>query len=540
MKNLHRFIIIALSFSMALAACDGQEDDLVEDRLTDFPAATGPTGSAGTLDFSNYVAIGASLTAGFADAALYDLAQENSFPAMLHNSMTFAGAPATFTQPDIDSPSGFNTSVQGPAGSGIVLGRFELDTSIPGPSPRTDGDPIGNWAGNASDLNNFGIPGAVTAQLLTPLTGTAAEGNTAFNPYYQRYASNPGTSTPIQDIISAQPTFFTMTIGANDVLGYAVSGGANDAILNDPATFQVQYQAVVDALMDNTSADGIVAGVPLLLGIPFFRAVPYNAIALDEATATALNAGFGGFNQLLQAAAGATFITADDAAARTVTYSAGANPILVIDEELTDLGPFFDNLLNLQQIDQATRAALVPLEQARPLVAGELVVLSAGSVLGTLFDSENPSSVIGAAVPLGFNTDGSLSGDRWYLTAAEQGLINQRSIEFSTIIGTIAATNPRLGYYNPNTGFAPGDTEFGFLADVQGLDGSLGVVIDGVTLAPDFSPNGIFSTDGIHPNARGYAFLANEIMDAIETNWPGTVLPRQSVLNLHGVILKAD
>ena len=36
--------------------------------------------SSGSVDFSKYVAIGNSLTAGYADGALYTSGQENSYP----------------------------------------------------------------------------------------------------------------------------------------------------------------------------------------------------------------------------------------------------------------------------------------------------------------------------------------------------------------------------------------------------------------------------------------------------------------------------
>ena len=40
----------------------------------------------------------------------------------------------------------------------------------------------------------------------------------------------------------------------------------------------------------------------------------------------------------------------------------------------------------------------------------------------------------------------------------------------------------------------------------------------------DFAPpTGMFSTDGIHPNARGYSIIANKFIDAINEKFGATV-----------------
>jgi hypothetical protein len=42
-----------------------------------------PAPSSGGADFSNYIAVGNSLTAGYADGGLYDDAQMQSYPAII-------------------------------------------------------------------------------------------------------------------------------------------------------------------------------------------------------------------------------------------------------------------------------------------------------------------------------------------------------------------------------------------------------------------------------------------------------------------------
>ncbi len=48
---------------------------------------------------------------------------------------------------------------------------------------------------------------------------------------------------------------------------------------------------------------------------------------------------------------------------------------------------------------------------------------------------------------------------------------------------------------------------------------SSGVTFDGVDLSPKYIEGGAFSLDGLHPNSRGYAMIANEFIKAINLNF---------------------
>jgi hypothetical protein len=536
MKRLNQFSKLLLIVALVFAGCEGQEQSLIDDRLADNPppTQTEPTGTQGSTDFTKFIAIGNSLTAGYMDGALYNLGQENSIPALMAAKMqiavesdgdTFDG----FNQPDINSETGYNTQVSQPGG--VVLGRFKLDTSIPGPSPVINGEAISAYSGPA--VHNFGVPGIVVGQLLTPATGGPADpGNPAFNPFYQRFASNPGNSRIIDEAIAAQPSFFSLWIGNNDVLGYAASGASNPGILTSTSDFNTQYNAVVDALMANTSADGIVVDIPPFLGLALFQAVRWNNITLDEATAAQVTAGLQPVNGAIQALVDNGLHPQEDANRRFMNYSAGNNPILVIDEELEDLGPKFDQLQQAGAINEQQRAGLVPYEQSRPLTEGELVILSAASVLGTEADGDNSEAdtPIGVVIPLGFSlADGSLNGDRYYLSLPEQVEIETARQTFNGIIAAAAGNYPdRLAMYSTNS-------PTGAFYDIFGLsDGVPGITVSGVDLAPDFSPNGVLSTDAVHPNSRGNAIIANELLNTIETKF-GAELPEVDVLALPSV-----
>jgi lysophospholipase L1-like esterase len=54
-------------------------------------------------------------------------------------------------------------------------------------------------------------------------------------------------------------------------------------------------------------------------------------------------------------------------------------------------------------------------------------------------------------------------------------------------------------------------------------------IYNGVTITPNINPpTGIYSEDGVHPNTRGYAFLANVFIDAINAKF-GSTIPRANL-----------
>ena len=526
MKILSKFVVLLFVFGVVLAGCDGEYDSLVDTNLDRRPIPdTQIEASQGDADFSNYIAIGNSLTAGFMDGALYNLGQQYSLGALISGQFETTGAPATFNQPDINSENGFNTLAN--TGAGPVLGRFKLDTSIPGPSPTVNGDPIEPYTGSAAALNNFGVPGIQVGQLLTP--GTGDPSSPAFNPFYARFASSPGTSTILDDAINTDPSFFTLWIGNNDVLGYASSGATRPEILTSQSNFQAQFSATINRLMTETTARGVVANIPPILATPVFRAVPYNAVQLDKKSADQLNSSLSVLNAVFDGMAENTFLfsdfTQEDADRRKVAYQAGNNPILIVDPALDDLSDEFDQLETFGQITSEQRAALQPYVQSRPMVVDaqtgpELVLLSAGSVLGTPAVPGDPNTPIGVAIPL---------GPQYTLTAQNIIEIETARATFNAIIeGTVTAAGDRLAFYDTNR-------LGGAFTDIFGLDGTeLGIRADGVLLNPDFSPNGVFSTDGVHPNIRGNAILANEFLRVIEAEFNATI-PKVDVLALPSV-----
>ena len=476
---------MALS-AVFLTACEAELDNPIED---------GGVYTSGSADFSNYVAVGNSLTSGYADGALYITGQENSFPNILAGQFALVGG-GEFTQPLVDDNLGGLLA----NGNQITQNRFVLAVDAQGnPAPaRLVGEPtteIGNIL--SGPFNNMGVPGAKSFHLVAPGYGNiAGVGAGAANPYFVRFASS-ANATIIEDAAAQSPSFFSLWIGNNDILSYATSGGVgvdqtgnvnpasygpND--ITDPNVFAGVYSQEVNALSASASG-GVLFNIPDVTSIPFFTTVPYNPIPLDAATAAGVNQAYAQYNGGMAQYAALGFISAAERDARTISFRAGQNAAVILDESLTNLP------------NPAAPGTFLPkLRQSTP---DDLFVLTSRTVLGTLANPNDPSSVIGVGSPV---------TDQYVLTPSEQALIAAAQTSYNATIATIAQTN----------GLALVDAR----ATLQQLANG-GISYDAGTLTSTFATGGAFSLDGVHPTPRGYAYLANLAIDAINATYGSTV-----------------
>lgn len=226
------------------------------------------------VDTSKYVALGDSLTAGYASGALAQLYQNESFPAILARQFEM---PGTFQQPLVSNP-GFG----GAAGVGYlelkkltVVGGSVVPTLVPKPG---QGMPLN--ATLVGVYNNLGIPGAKANDLLTKkgdIMRLATGQSTAATLMYDLILRD-NTNEAYKQAIGAQGTFYTVWAGNNDVLGAALSGVAIDGVTLTPkADFQTQYTTLLGAIRQMRPSAGIVVlNVPDVTTIPFVTTVkPY-------------------------------------------------------------------------------------------------------------------------------------------------------------------------------------------------------------------------------------------------------------------------
>lgn len=208
------------------------------------------------VDFSRYVAIGDSLTAGFQSGGLTQGAQQFSYPALIYAQAT--GSSAGFEQPLVSAPGippvNQLVSLQGPVirpASG--LGN-PLNLNLPAP------------------YNNLGVPGADVADVV----GTVTDGGGLHDLILR------GIGTQLQQAIAQQPTFITVWIGNNDVLGAATSGIVLDGItLTRAADFEADYRFMAGALA-TTGAPMVFGNVGSVTTIPFVTTLP--PVLVDPAT----------------------------------------------------------------------------------------------------------------------------------------------------------------------------------------------------------------------------------------------------------------
>ncbi|KQC30875.1 SGNH/GDSL hydrolase family protein [Flagellimonas eckloniae] len=520
MKN-SKYFVLALT-TVFVVACNELEDVDISSQnevQVELPELT-----AGSVDFSNYVSLGNSLTAGFTDGALFQASQSFSLPNIMSQKFALAGG-GTFVQPltndNLGGLAAAGNRIQGPrlvfGGSGPV----SLESIIGDVTVTTD-IVLNNPSG---PFNNLGVPGAKSFHLLAPGYGNLAnlEAELA-NPYFIRMTgTNPNISV-LEMAASQSPTFFSLWIGNNDVLGYATSGGDGTnpltPVSGDPGVgFDGTYGALITTLTAG-GAKGVVANIPNVTSIPHFTTVPHNP--LDPTSESfgplipTLNGIFGQLNQVY------TFLGFPE---RSIEFSStAASEVVIKDETLVDLSaeiagvltesptfPAFVESFGLPAAAAPTVAGLFGAiyGQTREATADDLFVLPSSAVIGTV-NTTSVGNLVLAGLSQELAGQFSVEGitlpleDKWVLLPSEQEEIATATAAFNDII---AATAGQAGLA---------------LVDANALLDQLassGITSGDFTLTSNLVTGSAFSLDGIHPTARGYALLANEFMRAIDATY---------------------
>jgi len=522
MKNIKYIAIMALG----LVACEPEIENSIHD---------GGVYSAGDADFSRFVSVGNSLTAGYADGALYRLGQENSFPNILAGQFSFVGG-GEFTQPLMnDNFGGMTLGGNVIASNRMVLSGTSSTDLAPAVLMGTPTTEVSNAL--SGSFNNVGVPGAKSFHLVAPgygdvngvLAGTA-------NPYYARFASS-STARVIDDAVSQNPTFFSLWIGNNDILSFATSGGVgvdqngnldvstygpND--ITDPMVFAGAYSETLTALTA-TGAKGVVCNLPNVTDIPYFTTVPYAPLSpLDPnfgPQIPTLNGVFGQLNQVY------AFLGVPE---RSIVFSqTEASAVVIKDESLADLSVQITAVLNgsptfpafVQSLGLPPAAAPIVADllgqiygQTRQANANDLLVLPSSSVIGTV-NQDSVDYLMGQGIPQDLAIQFSAEGitypldDQWVLIPAEQTTISNAQDAYNATISALAAADDNV-----------------ILIDMRSSLNQLnieGITYDAGTVTSIYATGGGFSLDGVHPTARGYAIIANIIINEINDSFNATI-----------------
>ncbi len=283
-----------------------------------------PTASKGNIDPTKYVAIGNSITSGYADAALYYDGQMVSYPNLIAQQLKEVGG-GEFKQPLFPAGSvGAGASGVG-VNSKLVLG-YKTDckgVSALSPIPASafgDGNALFTSIAAQGPFNNMGVPGAKVTTAVYPGYGDPSKGVGNFNPFFTRLltSSEYATASMLSKAAEQQATFFSVFLGNNDVLGYSLNGGASDAITPSSGPAGVGFDASIDLVINTLSAGGakgVIGNIPDVTNIPYFTTVPYNGLILDANTAALLTANYGTFG---------------------ISFTAGANAFIIQDASAPD------------------------------------------------------------------------------------------------------------------------------------------------------------------------------------------------------------
>lgn len=520
-----KYIWLLLIF-LGLAACSELEDVDRIDPVMELPELT-----SGSVDFSKYVAVGASFTAGFTDNALFIKGQENSFPNIMAKEFAKVGG-STLTQPLMsDNIGGF---LSGGVQSTSYLPRLYFNGTGPALLPATSTTNISTVLAN-SPFNNLGVPGAKSFHL-------TIAGYGALNPYFGRMAKTAGSSM-ISDALLLQPTFFSLSeIGGNDVLAYATGGGVgvdrtNDATnpalygqadITNPVVFEQVFTGVVNTLTAG-GAKGVVGTVPYITRLPYFTTVPFKPLSPANPSfgplIPTLNGVFGQLNQVYAYLQSVNAIS--NAAERSIVFSTtAASAVVIKDETLTNIStqiagvlaasPSFDALLQSFGLptDPLTKATVAGLfgsfyGQTRQATATDLLVLTSGSIIGTV-NTTTYGNLIAAGLSPALAGQFSVEGitnplaDKWVLLPSEQLAVKNAVDAYNVTINNVAT--------------AKGLAVVDFSAILES-GATTGIITNPFILTTKLVTGGLVSLDGVHLTARGYAVMANKFLEAIDATY---------------------
>ena len=282
MKKIINTSFLAAVVSLAFVSCK--------------PEIELPVAKTGNVNVSKYVAIGNSMGAGYSDNALYHKAQLVAYPNLLAQQFKMVSG-GDFRQPLVNAGSvGVGSAQNAPlllAPSMDCQGTVSLAPTYL--TEKGDLTIFTTSVANQGPFNNLCVPGLKSVTAIYPGYGNPMNGTGNFNPFFTRMTADPATASILSEAASQVPTFFSLSVGNDDVLAYALSGGTTDAITPSAGPAGAGFDASVDVLVNTLTANGAkgaIANVPELNSIPYFTTVPFNGLLLDQANADALTAAY--------------------------------------------------------------------------------------------------------------------------------------------------------------------------------------------------------------------------------------------------------
>lgn len=446
-------------------------------------APSGPTPGLGSVTVKKYVAVGNSLTAGYQSNGLYESVQMYSFPNLISQQLVKAGAPLdTFQQPLYSDPGNADPGPGSNAGKSqryAILNFSDPKNPVIGPEGKAPGSPTNSLL--ARPYDNLGIPGIPIASFLVDTMVTPVAG---FGPLVLRSPIFPNSvykQILLMKVMGQTPDLVTFWLGANDVLGFAITGGTSPTSPTNATQFAGLYKQALDSLrnaLPSAKTKIIVATIPDVRAIPFFNTVGPKIAASLPAGVYLRYQKHGNTGPSFDS----TRLT--ESSAPLVTLKAGSYAALLKDTSITSRGQWYRDL-------------------ATSLGVSVAAVIGAGIDTTKYFglDPRNP-------LP-----------DALMLDASEQTTTINFVNEFNATIQSVAASD------NADVFDA-----YSFFNGVK----ANGYSIAGEKYTADYISGGLFSLDGVHPSSRGYAIVANEFIKIMNSKY-GMSVPYVDLSRIPGI-----
>lgn len=236
------------------------------------PNIDSPVGTTkGSADFTKYIAIGNSLTSGFADGGLYLEGQKVAFPNLMAAQMKVVGG-GNFATPF------FSDAQANGSGylklTGITNGSPVLANETSNLAYRDQAMHLTKYT---DEVQNLGVPG-MRLDLAFDQSGQISA---AIN-YFERLLPDAqvGKTNYFTFVQGRNHTFFSFWLGNNDALGWATNGGVVTGPTNSltaKTTFTQLYTNFITTLTAN-GQKGVVATIPDVTAIPYFTTVTVKAL----------------------------------------------------------------------------------------------------------------------------------------------------------------------------------------------------------------------------------------------------------------------
>jgi len=465
--------ILSLIFTVILAVIvfNGCEDK------TSLTSPSSPNPKSGSADFTRYVAIGNSITAGYQSGALFQSGQIYAYGNLIAQQTG-----TSFQMPLISDPG--------------IGGRMKV-VSL---SPFT----IGYDASSGTPLNltypapynNLGVPGAFVWDVLNAkdsMSCWSAQGGVRdgfFNLILR------GLGTQFSEAKLLHPTFVTLWIGNNDVLGYATSGGLST--LTPPTYFDNFYNQLADSIA-SLGAGVVVATIPDVTTIPYFTTV-------------------------------------------------GPEMAMLIPWPLVNFVTQSNQGLFYQQSSE-TAIGTGRMDSLALLYGKVLITLKGSSFAGMIGDTTGTADHLyyGSNIPALINTHhpfGMSPYNPWpnglILDPSEIQNAQQATVSYNS---TISAAALREASSHAGEGWGVVDI-YTIFNQMRAHDFTGGTNVNGINFFTTYVTGGLFTLDGVHPSAQAQGIIANAFLSVINQKFGANysmvnvaALPNSLVLSKKSALL---